>query len=52
VNWTFSRDGLPVGVQVVGQRFDDIGVMRLSRALEILRPDQRAWPEPSGATAG
>lgn len=52
VNWTFSRDGLPIGVQVVGQRFDDIGVMRLSRALEILRPDQRAWPEPSDAVAG
>jgi aspartyl-tRNA(Asn)/glutamyl-tRNA(Gln) amidotransferase subunit A len=52
VNWTFSRDGLPIGVQVVGQRFDDIGVLRLSRALEILRPDQRAWPEPSGQVAG
>jgi aspartyl-tRNA(Asn)/glutamyl-tRNA(Gln) amidotransferase subunit A len=44
VNWTFSRDGLPIGVQVVGQRFDDIGVLRLSRALEILRPEQLPFP--------
>jgi aspartyl-tRNA(Asn)/glutamyl-tRNA(Gln) amidotransferase subunit A len=44
VNWTFSRDGLPIGVQVIGQRFDDIGVLRLSRALEILRPAQLPWP--------
>ena len=46
VNWRSSRDGLPIGVQVIGQRFDDIGVLRLSRALEILRPEQRAWPQP------
>jgi aspartyl-tRNA(Asn)/glutamyl-tRNA(Gln) amidotransferase subunit A len=46
VNWSFSRDGLPIGVQVIGQRFDDLGVLRLSRALEILRPEQQPWPEP------
>ena len=49
INWGFSSDGLPIGVQVVGQRFDDIGVLRLSRALEILRPRQLAWPEPSSS---
>ena len=46
VNWTFTDDGLPIGVQVVGQRFDDLGVLRLSRVLEQLRPAQRPWPEP------
>jgi len=46
VNWTSTADGLPVGVQVVGQRFDDLGVMRLSRTLEQLRPPQRPWPRP------
>ncbi|MEQ8397639.1 amidase [Thalassobaculum sp.] len=46
VNWTFTGDGLPVGVQVVGQRFDDLGVMRLSRLIEQIRPEQKAWPEP------
>ncbi len=44
-NWTFSADGLPIGVQVIGRRFDDLGVLRLSRLLEKLRPAQKAWPE-------
>jgi aspartyl-tRNA(Asn)/glutamyl-tRNA(Gln) amidotransferase subunit A len=43
VNWGWSRDGLPIGVQVIGQRFDDIGVLRLSRAIEVLRPEQRPF---------
>lgn len=46
VNWSASIDGLPIGVQIVGQRFDDLGVMRLSRVIEQLRPAQRAWPQP------
>ena len=45
LNWTHSADGLPIGVQVIGNRFDDIGVLRLARALEQMRPKQRAWPE-------
>jgi aspartyl-tRNA(Asn)/glutamyl-tRNA(Gln) amidotransferase subunit A len=45
LNWTFSADGLPIGVQVIGRRFDDAGVLRLCRALERLRPAQRAWPD-------
>ena len=46
LNWTFSKDGLPIGIQIIGRRFDDLGVLRLSRVLEQLRPAQRAWPEP------
>lgn len=45
LNWITSRDGLPIGVQLIGQRFDDLGVLRLARALEGLRPAQRPWPE-------
>ena len=45
VNWRASREGLPIGVQVIGQRFDDVGVLRLSRALELLRPAQQPWPQ-------
>ena len=45
LNWGYSRDGLPIGIQLVGKRFDDIGVLRLSRLLERLRPPQRDWPE-------
>ena len=47
VNWTFSRDRLPIGVQVVGRRFDDLGVLRVSRLLEQLRPAQLTWPDVS-----
>jgi len=46
LNWSFSKDGLPIGVQVIGRRFDDLGVLRLSRALEQMRPAQKPWPEP------
>jgi aspartyl-tRNA(Asn)/glutamyl-tRNA(Gln) amidotransferase subunit A len=46
LNWSFSADGLPVGVQLIGHRFDDLGVLRLAHALESLRPAQKAWPEP------
>jgi Asp-tRNA(Asn)/Glu-tRNA(Gln) amidotransferase A subunit family amidase len=45
VQWDFTSDGLPLGVQVIGQRFDDLGVLQLSRVLETLRPAQRPWPE-------
>jgi len=44
VNWTYSADGLPIGVQVIGRRFDDAGVLQLARALETLRPAQKPWP--------
>lgn len=36
----FTRDGLPVGLQIVGRHQDDLGVLRLARAFERLRP----WP--------
>jgi len=46
LNWQASAEGLPIGVQIVGRRFDDAGVLRLARLLEQLRPAQRPWPEP------
>jgi aspartyl-tRNA(Asn)/glutamyl-tRNA(Gln) amidotransferase subunit A len=45
VNWSFSADGLPIGVQLIGHRFDDAGVLKLARAIELLRPPQKPWPE-------
>ncbi|MFD0891713.1 amidase family protein, partial [Streptosporangium algeriense] len=30
----FTRDGLPVGVQIVGRPFDDLGVLRLAHLFE------------------
>jgi len=46
LNWTFSKDSLPIGIQVIGRRFDDLGVLRVSRALEQMRPKQLPWPNP------
>jgi len=45
VNWGSSADGLPIGVQLVGRRFDDAGVLRLARLVNKLRPAQRPWPQ-------
>jgi aspartyl-tRNA(Asn)/glutamyl-tRNA(Gln) amidotransferase subunit A len=42
----FTPDGLPIGLQIVGQRHDDLGVLRLARAWERLRPALRPWPAP------
>ena len=43
----FSAEGLPVGLQIVGRRFDDLGVLRIARAFEDIRSaEMRAWPEP------
>ena len=46
LNWAFSKDKLPIGIQIIGRRFDDLGVLRLSRALEQMRPAQLPYPEP------
>ncbi|HZQ75418.1 MAG TPA: amidase [Burkholderiales bacterium] len=45
INWRASRDGLPLGVQIVGRRFDDAGVLGVAALLEKLRPAQRPWPD-------
>jgi len=34
----FTREGLPVGLQIVGRRFDDLGVLQMSAAFEAARP--------------
>ncbi|WFU31380.1 amidase family protein [Bradyrhizobium brasilense] len=34
----FTRAGLPVGLQIVGKRFDDLGVLQASAAFEQLQP--------------
>jgi Asp-tRNA(Asn)/Glu-tRNA(Gln) amidotransferase A subunit family amidase len=44
VNAGYTASGLPIGLQIIGQRFDDLGVLRLSHAFEELRGRQRPWP--------
>jgi aspartyl-tRNA(Asn)/glutamyl-tRNA(Gln) amidotransferase subunit A len=40
----FTRDGLPVGLQIVGRRFDDVTVLRASAAFERVRPWADRYP--------
>jgi aspartyl-tRNA(Asn)/glutamyl-tRNA(Gln) amidotransferase subunit A len=44
-----TRAGLPIGLQIIGRRHDDIGVLRLARAWEQMRPALREWPHPPPA---
>ena len=41
-----TAGGLPIGLQIAGRRFDDLGVLRLARAWELMRPPPPAWPLP------
>ena len=34
----FTSEGLPVGLQIVGRRFDDLGVLQASAAFEAVQP--------------
>ena len=47
INCGYTKEGKPIGLQIAGHRFDDLGVMRLSRWFEQARGPQKAWPEPS-----
>jgi Asp-tRNA(Asn)/Glu-tRNA(Gln) amidotransferase A subunit family amidase len=44
INGGYSQTGLPIGLQLIGHRHDDLGVLRLARTWEHLRGPQRPWP--------
>jgi len=46
INAGYDKDGFPIGVQIVGRRFDDIGVLGMAKVFESLRGPQRPWPTP------
>ncbi|QWG15181.1 amidase [Bradyrhizobium sediminis] len=46
INGGFDKKGFPIGVQIIGRRFDDIGVLGMAKAFEGLRGPQRPWPSP------
>jgi len=46
VNCGYTAGGLPIGLQIAGARFDDLGVLKLARAFEQIRGTQRPWPLP------
>ena len=41
----FSKDGLPVGLQIVGRMFDDAGVLAASYAYEMADPHYDKAPK-------
>jgi aspartyl-tRNA(Asn)/glutamyl-tRNA(Gln) amidotransferase subunit A len=44
VNCGWSSSGLPIGLQIVTKRHDDVGVLKVARAYELIRGPQRPWP--------
>ena len=46
INCGYTREGKTIGLQIAGRRFDDLGVLRLSRWFEHARGPQKPWPEP------
>src|SRR5712671_3246101 len=42
----YDADGMPIGLQIVGHRFDDIGVLWMASMYEVMRPALRVWPQP------
>jgi aspartyl-tRNA(Asn)/glutamyl-tRNA(Gln) amidotransferase subunit A len=49
INCGYTSQGLPIGLQIAGQRFDDLGVLQVSRAFELIRDEQLPWPAPPAA---
>jgi aspartyl-tRNA(Asn)/glutamyl-tRNA(Gln) amidotransferase subunit A len=48
INGGYDAKGFPIGVQIIGRRFDDIGVLGMAKAFEGLRGAQRPWPKVPG----
>jgi aspartyl-tRNA(Asn)/glutamyl-tRNA(Gln) amidotransferase subunit A len=48
INGGYDKSGFPIGVQIIGRRFDDIGVLGMAKAFEGLRGPQKPWPQPPG----
>jgi len=46
INCGHTRSGLPIGLQIIGHRHDDLGVLQVAAAWERIRPPQRPWPAP------
>jgi aspartyl-tRNA(Asn)/glutamyl-tRNA(Gln) amidotransferase subunit A len=44
INGGYDAAGFPIGVQIIGRRFDDLGVLGMAKAFEGLRGAQRPWP--------
>ena len=45
LNGGYDKHGFPIGVQIIGRRFDDLGVLGMAKAFEGLRGPQKPWPK-------
>lgn len=50
VNCGYDQTGVPIGLQIAGRRFDDLGVLRMAQLWEDIRPAQRPWPFDTAAS--
>ncbi len=48
INGGYDAAGFPIGVQIIGRRFDDLGVLQMAKSFEEMRGPQRPWPQPPG----
>jgi aspartyl-tRNA(Asn)/glutamyl-tRNA(Gln) amidotransferase subunit A len=48
INGGYDTAGFPIGVQIIGRRFDDLGVLAMAKVFETLRGAQRPWPSAPG----
>lgn len=46
VHCGFTRSGLPIGLQVIGHRHEDLTVLQVAAMYEALRGPLGAWPKP------
>jgi len=51
VPFGFHSNGLPLAVQLVGRLRDDVGVLRMSAAIESARPWGQQWPAMASDTS-
>ncbi len=49
INAAFTKNGLPIGVQIIGRRHDDHGVLKMAKAWETARGPITNWPVPPSA---
>ncbi|MEM4566342.1 MAG: amidase [Archaeoglobaceae archaeon] len=41
----FSKDGLPIGMQITGRKYEDLAVLRISKAFQEVAPWQKVKPK-------
>ncbi|OQW59224.1 MAG: amidase [Proteobacteria bacterium SG_bin9] len=46
INGGYDAAGFPIGLQIIGRRFDDLGVLQMAKAFEEMRGPRRPWPQP------